>query len=267
MDLGLKGKGALVVGAGSDVGRATAVALAAEGARLILVGRGVPALEETAAAIGRAASVQALPGDARDAADVARFVAEARERLGGIDILVNTVGPFPSNPDVTEPMYGHDASWETAFDTLLMTAVRICREVIPPMKAAGRGAVVNLAANSARYYNPMTAQYGAMKAALTHVTKNWARDAGPHGVRVNAVLPGYIKTVGMAGMVESRARTEGKAADQVEHDMVAGHDSIFWSGRMGRPEEYADVIAYLVSDRASYINGALVPVDGGSPVW
>jgi len=267
MDLGLKDKGALVVGAGSDVGRATAVTLAAEGARLVLVGRGAAALEETAAAIGAAASVHVRPGDARDAADVSRFVGEARARLGGIDILVNTVGPFPRDPTVTEPMYGHDESWGTAFDGVLMTAVRICREVIPAMKAAGRGSVVNLAANSARYYNPLTAQYGAMKAALTHVTKNWARDAGSHGVRVNAVLPGYIRTAAMAGLVESRAKADGKTAGQAEHDMVAGHDSIFWSGRMGRPEEYADVIAYLVSDRASYINGALVPVDGGSPVW
>jgi 3-oxoacyl-[acyl-carrier protein] reductase len=268
MDLGLTDRGALVVGAGRDVGRSTALQLAAEGARVVLAGRNDAPLAAVAAEIataGGTASVVTMDSGSTEA--VAHGVSEATRTLGAIDVLVNTVGPFPRDPTVTQPMYGHDESWGAMLDAVLLTAVRVCREVIPAMKERGRGAVVNLAANSARYYNPNTAQYGAMKAALTHVTKNWARDAAPHGVRVNAVLPGWIKTAGMSSMVEARAIADHVDPSEVEHLMVAGHDSIFWAGRMGTPEEYGAVITFLASDRASYINGALMPVDGGSPVW
>jgi len=271
MELGLGGKSALVVGAGADVGRATAISLAREGARVILVGRRREALEGTARLVEAAGGqAQVLPGDARDSADVKRVVAEAQAAAGRIDLMVNTVGPYPypeNYPDVPEPMYGNDASWAEIFDNVFMPAVRLSREVIPLMKAAGSGSVVHLAANSARYYKPNTAQYAAMKSALVHATKNWARDAAKCGVRVNAVLPGWIKIGRLQERLDAAASSEGRPVAEIEHDMVAAHDNLFWSPRMGRPEEYADAIVFLLSDRASYINGALLPVDGGTPVW
>ena len=271
MDLGLGGKFALVVGAGADVGRAAAVSLGREGARVILVGRKPQTLAETAGLV-EAAGGQAhvLAADARDAADVTRVVAEAVAVGGRIDLMVNTVGPYPlpeDYPDVPEPMYGNDASWAKIFDNVFMPAVRFSREVIPRMKAQGAGAVVHLAANSARYYNPTTAQYAAMKSALVHATKNWARDAGKHGVRVNAVLPGWIKGATMQQRLAEAAAQAGRPVAEIERETVAAHDNLFWSPRMGRTDEYADAIVFLLSDRASYINGALLPVDGGTPVW
>jgi 3-oxoacyl-[acyl-carrier protein] reductase len=267
MELGLNGRGALIVGAGGDVGRSTAIQLASEGVRLVLAGRNEERLRETAALAKGDTEPLVVPADVTIAAEADTLVAAATEHLGTIDIVVNTVGPFPRDPSVTEPMYGHDDSWTAVFDSILMPAVRVCRLVIPAMKAAGSGAVVNLAANSARHYAPMTAQYGAMKASLAHVTKNWARDAAPFGVRVNAVLPGWIKGDAIAERLDDVAAEQKTTAAEVERGMAAGRDSTFWSGRMGRVEEYADVITFLVSDRASFVNGALVAVDGGSAVW
>jgi len=192
-----------------------------------------------------------------------RIVERALGAFGRIDVLVNTVGPFPRG--VADPAFADDDSWREAFDGVFMPAVRVCRAALPAMKAAGAGAVVNLAANSARHFSASTAQYGAMKAALVHITKNWARDAAPHGVRVNAILPGWIRTEALGGKVQSMAAQSGASEADVEQGMIEQHGSTFWSRRMGRPQEYADLIAFLVSDRATYINGALIPIDGGSP--
>lgn len=264
MDLGLSGKGALIVGAGADVGRAAALTLDGEGVRLVLAGRNRVALEETARLCGGEAAV--VVADLAEAAEAARLARDAAEMLGGIDVLVNTVGPFPRSPVLPAPAYGDDESWLRVFDSLFLSAVRICREVIPAMKAQGSGAVVNLSANSARHYSAGTAQYGAMKGALAHLTKNWARDCAHSGVRVNAVLPGWIKGTALAARLATEAAARGCSVAEIEAEMMSGHDRNFWSPRMGAPEEYAAVIAFLCSPRASYINGALVPVDGGSAI-
>lgn len=205
------------------------------------------------------AEANVLREDVTEAAAGERIVTRAQSAFGAIDVLVNTVGPYPR--DVADPVYADDESWRRVFEGVFLTTVRICRAAIPVMKQAGRGAVINVGANSARYYRDSTAQYGAMKSALTHITKNWARDAAPSGVRVNAILPGWIKTSAMAQRLEA-ANISETAMMQAQ-----AHDNIFWTPRMGRPEEYADVIAFLASDRASYVNGALIPIDGGSPVW
>lgn len=271
MELGLDGKWALVVGAGADIGRETALILADEGANLVLSGRRREALEATAAEVremGAQATVAAV--DLADPLGPERLTRETLAVAGRIDLLVNTAGPFPVRalaPGGPGPLYGDDDSWAEAFDNVFMTAARLTREVLPLMKAQGSGAIVHLGANSARYYNPMTAQFAAMKAALVHAVKNWARDSAPHGVRVNAVLPGWIRGERMAERLVRTSVDTGVAVGQVERDMVAGHDALYWTPRMGRPREYADAIAFLLSERASYINGALVPVDGGTPVW
>jgi len=208
-----------------------------------------------------------LAADISDTSEASRVVREARERLGGLDILVNTVGPFPSFP-VPDPLFGDDDGWDFTFRNIFLDFVALCRDALPAMKEQRRGAVVNVSANSARWYNPMTAQYAAMKAAAVHVTKNYARNVAPFGVRVNSVHPGWVKKEDRAQEIADLAASEGKTEHDVEQSMVWGHDGdvLFWSGRMGMLQEYADVITYLVSDRASYVNGAVISVDGGSPV-
>lgn len=271
MDLGLAGKVAMVVGAGADVGRAVALVLAKEAAEIILVGRTPEALEETGTQV-RAAGGQAhiIPADLGDQKSVEGLVKEAVATCSRLDLLANTAGPFPTMalaPNAPAPPYGSDESWVQAFDGVFMTAARLMREAMPVMKAQGHGSIVHMCSNSARHYSSMTAQFGAMKAALVHAVKNWARDGAQNGIRVNAVLPGWIKGWKVEQRLHDIATRSGASLEQAEREMVMGRDGVYWTPRMGRPQDYANAIVFLLSDRASYINGALLPVDGGSPVW
>ena len=273
MDLGLDGKTALVIGASSAIGRATALELAQEGVRVVVAGRNREALDETVHRIKAAGGwAHAGAGHLSSTEAAKALVADAVAATGGrIDLLANTAGPYPQRglePKWGAPMYGDDESWEEAFENILMSAVRLTREIMPIMKAQGGGAIVHLGSNSARHYKAMTSQFAALKASLVHVVKNWARDGAPHRVRVNAVLPGWVMGDRTGPMLEKAAQAAGKPVRDVEREMVQGHDaSHYWADRMGAGEEYAAAIIFLLSARASYINGALLPVDGGTPVW
>lgn len=271
MDLGITGKGALIVGAGKDVGRELAVVLAREGARVALSGRQTQPLEDTAAIV-RAAGGEAhvLPADLTDPQGADRLAEAACAVLGQIDLVGNTAGVFPTSrlgPGNPPPAFGIDEGWNEAFAWVLMPAVRLTRAILPGMIARGSGAMVHLGANSARDYRAMTAQFGAMKAALAHTVKNWAREGGSAGVRVNAVQPGWIKGEAVTNGIEAAAKAAGRTLPEQERAQIEGHPGHYWTPRMGRPAEYADAMAWLLSDRASYINGALLPVDGGSAAW
>ncbi|MET0371390.1 MAG: SDR family oxidoreductase [Sphingobium sp.] len=268
MDLGLTGKRVLIAGAGGDVGRATALVLAREGAVTTLVGRTRKTLEETAALVRDLGGVaHVVPGDAGSSEAVTAIVTKAVEIMGGLDALANTIGPFPSKwreiPGF-DPLYGNDESWADNFQAVFMGPVRLVRECLMLMKRNRHGAIVTLAANSAKHHSAGTAQYAAMKAALAHITKNWARDAIRSGVRVNAVLPGWIRTAAVDKRIAAEVAREGLSDKAIEQKLIEAHENVFWSGRMGGVEEYAQVIAFLLSDRASYVNGVLLSVDGGS---
>lgn len=271
MDLGLAGKTAVVVGASSDVGRAAALLLAEEGTRLVLAGRKREALEDAAGqarALGAEAHV--APVDLTDPGGAHALTAQAIAAVGRIDLLANTAGPWPvkgMNPAFREPIYGDDEAWEEAFNGVFMSAVRLTREIMPLMQAQGSGAIVHTGSNSARYYKASTASFAAMKAALVHAVKNWARDGADKGVRVNAILPGWIRGDRVTARIDGIAKEQGKSFEQAESEMMGDHAGLFWTPRMGTPEEYAAAIVFLLSRRAGYINGALVPVDGGTAVW
>jgi NAD(P)-dependent dehydrogenase (short-subunit alcohol dehydrogenase family) len=241
----LHGKTALVTGGTSGIGRAAAVALAGRGAHVVLSGRDVTRGEQAVAAIrsagGTADFVKADLGDEAGA----RALARRAEELGGghVDILVNNAGIFPFGPT-------HEAT-ETDFDQVYAVNVKVpfflVAELAPKMAARAAGAIVNVTTMVAEFGMANMALYGASKAALVLLTKSWAAEYGPSGVRVNAVSPGPTRTEGTAGM--------GEALDQLASAAPAG--------RPGLPEEIAAAITYLASDEASFVQGALLPVDGG----
>jgi NAD(P)-dependent dehydrogenase (short-subunit alcohol dehydrogenase family) len=264
MDLGLAGRVALVAGASEGMGRGCALVLGAEGTRLALVARTVATLERTAAEVAEAtgAEVAHWAGDFVDTETVRSTVGEVMDRFGRIDVLVNTIGACDVVPDFQDRS---DEIWQRAYDSVLMAAVRACREVVPIMQRQGGGSIVNVSAMSVRHWIPRIEHYSAAKAALAHFTKNLAREFAPDGIRSNAVMPGWIASESVLRNLEGRCKDLG--LERVEDYFPIGNERMLgltWAARWGTPEEIGNVVAFLASERASYVNGALVNVDGGS---
>ena len=241
----LTGSTALVTGATSGIGRAAALALAGLGAHVVLSGRDAGRGGQVVAEIrGQGGSADFIAAELGDEASVRHLAKQATELGGGhVDILVNNAGVFPFGPT-------HDAS-EADFDGVYAVNVKapffLVAELAPAMVRRGHGAIINVTTMVAQFGKAQMALYGSSKAALVLLTKSWAAEYGPAGVRVNAVSPGPTRTEGTAAM--------GEALDQ----LAAGAPS----GRPGQPEEIAAAITYLASDEASFVQGAVLPVDGG----
>jgi NAD(P)-dependent dehydrogenase (short-subunit alcohol dehydrogenase family) len=241
----LAGKTALVTGGNSGIGRAAALALAGRGAHVVLSGRdasrGAEAVAAIRAAGGTADFVKADLGDEASVRSLARQAAE----LGGghVDILVNNAGVFPFG--ATHEMTGGD--FDMVFGVNVKAPYFLVAELAPTMAARGHGAIVNVTTMVAEFGKAGMSLYGSSKAALVLLTKAWAAEYGSAGVRVNAVSPGPTRTEGTADM--------GEALDELAASAPAG--------RPASPEEIAAAIVYLVSDEASFVHGALLPVDGG----
>lgn len=264
MDLGLTGRSALVVGASEGMGRATAMSFAAEGMRVAVVARSEDKLAQVAAAMRDAGAkeVVAITADACSSAEVKQFVAQAQEAFDGLEILVNTVGLCEVVPDGI--LAADDEHWDRAYQSVLMAAVYACRAAIPGMLAAGDGRIVNVSAMSTKHYLPILAHYSAPKIALAHFTKNLAKEFGARGIRSNAVMPGMIESEGVAERKRQRMAERGWTDEEFFANVNERYDHCTYADRLGQPEEIADAITWLVSDRASYVNGAWLPVDGGS---
>jgi NAD(P)-dependent dehydrogenase (short-subunit alcohol dehydrogenase family) len=240
----LSNSAALVTGGTSGIGRAAAGELARLGARVVLTGRdaarGEQAVREIEQAGGRAFFVAA---DLRDEASARDLAGRARELVGDVDILVNNAGVFPFGPT--------DKMTEEDFDTVYALNVKVpyflVAELAPGMAARGTGAIVNVTTMVAEIGAAGMGLYGSTKAALVLLTKSWAAEFGPSGVRVNAVSPGPTRTEGTAAM--------GESLDQLAAQGPAG--------RPGTPTEIAAAIGFLASPAASFVHGAILPVDGG----
>lgn len=261
----LEDKVILVTGGTGDLGAAIANLLISEGAKVAITGRSKDGIDEVLAGFGDApGSVIGIEVDLGTEAAAFELVAAVERDLGPIYGAVNTVGPMIRSEK--SHMYSDDELWQFHFDQVLMPTVRVCREVMPLLKERRRGSIVNVAATSARFYAGYLGAYGAMKGAVAHVTKNYARDGAEYGIRVNCIHPGWIALDKTKDMVARTSEEQGVPPEQVIRDLIkVKSDNQFHAMRMGEPSEYAHVIAFLLSDYASYVNSAWLAVDGGSP--
>jgi 3-oxoacyl-[acyl-carrier protein] reductase len=243
--LSLAGRTALVTGAARGIGAATARAIARAGGRVALFDRDGAGVERTAEEIGAAGGeALAVCGDVTDPASVAKAVGAAIGEWQRLDVLVNNAGIAR---DATLAKVT-DEDWSLTLDVNLRGAMLCAREALPHMLAAGQGRILSATSIVARTGNYGQTAYAASKAGIVGLTRAWARELGPKGINANAVAPGFIDT----DMVRT---IPPKIVDQVVARTPAG--------RLGRPEEVAQVYVFLASDLATFINGAVVGVDGG----
>jgi NAD(P)-dependent dehydrogenase (short-subunit alcohol dehydrogenase family) len=241
----LTGTAALVTGGNSGIGRAAALTLAQRGAHVVLSGRDAVRGEQVAAEIrAGGGSADFVAADLSDETSARQLAKEATELGGGhVDILVNNAGIYPFGPT-------HEATeedFDKVFDLNVKAPFFLVAELAPKMAARGHGVIINVSTMVAEFGAAQMALYGSSKAALVLLTKSWAAEYGPAGVRVNAVSPGPTRTEGTSGMLEAIEQLAAAAP----------------AGRPGLPEEIASAIAYLASDEASFVQGVLLPVDGG----
>ena len=258
MDLGLAGRAAAVAASSRGLGRATARALAAEGASVALCGRDRARVTEAAEAIARETKARtiAVVADVASADDCRRFVDTAAAEFGRLDILVtNTGGPRPGG---FEGVSADD--WEAAFRVTLANVVHLVRAAVPHMRANGWGRIVNIASLSAKQPIDGLVLSNAFRPAIAGLAKTLANELGKDGITVNTLCPGYTRTDRLQELAEVRSRKAGTTPEQVLAGLAAGVPL----GRVGTPEEFAAVAAFLCSERASFVNGATIPVDGGA---
>ena len=257
MDLGLKGRVAFVAAASKGLGRAVAEELAAEGADLFICARGKDALEKTRDEIARetGARVEAMPADLARPADVRAAVREAIAHFGRVEILVTNAGGPPSGSfeSLTAGM------WQDAVDLTLMSVVNLTAEVIPGMKERRWGRIINVTSIAVKQPVHGLMLSNSLRSAVTGFAKTLSNEVASFGITVNSILPGYTRTERVEQLSEATAKREGITPSEA----AARWESEIPMRRLGEPREFGALAAFLASDRASYITGTSIPVDGG----
>ena len=258
MDLGLEGRGVLVVGGTSGMGLATASVLAAEGASLVLVGRDLERARQAATACG-AKRVLPLSADVRDGASMTHMMSEAVDFLGRLDGVAVLTGVLGHDPiDIS------DERWVEVFEDVTLGTIRVVREALPHLQAQG-GAIVTTAAYSIRAPEIARLPYASQKSAVAVFTKGIAKAHGKDGIRANCVCPGAIETDALRALRARVSEERGIPYEEaLERVMVEEWHLDVGLGRPGRPEEVGELIAFLLSQRAGYLTGALINIDGGT---
>ncbi len=257
MDLGLKDKVALVAAGSRGLGRAVAEELAAEGAWLVLCAREPSILAETAATIADAsgAHVLAVPADVTSVSDITRVVEAANDRFGRIDILVTNAGGPPAGTfdQLTREQ------WEEATRLTLFSAIELARQVLPGMKERRWGRILNITSIAVKQPVENLMLSNSLRAGLTGFARTLANEVAAQGITVNNILPGYTRTERLEDLAQMMAEKQGISADEFR----AQWEKEIPMRRLGEPHEFAALATFLVSERASYITGTSIQVDGG----
>jgi 3-oxoacyl-[acyl-carrier protein] reductase len=258
VDLGLSGKVAIVTGGSEGIGRATARSLASEGARVVICGRRVDVLERAATELAEETGAEIVPtaADVSQGPDVERLIETAVERFSRLDILVNNAGTSRASP------FGSvsDDEWQADLDLKLFAAIRTCRLGVPHLKRGGAGSIVNVLNIGAKQPAAASLPTSVSRAAGMALTKALSKELAADQIRVNAVLIGLVKS----GQHERRWQAEGSSQPLDEFYAAMARERAIPLGRVGRAEEVGDLIAFLSSERAAYLTGVAINVDGGS---
>ncbi len=257
MDLGLKDRVAIIGGASKGLGRACAMVLAQEGAKLAISSRGVEQLEVTAQEIRSATGTEVLPvpGDLSRLADIQNLMQRTVDHFGRLDVVVCNSGGPPEGRAVDTD----ETAWDRAIQLALNFFIRMSREAVPHLKSNAYGRVVNILASTV--YQPIDnlVTSGVTRMGAVAFAKSLSDEVGRDNILVNNVAPGFLLTDRMVQLFETRARETGQALDAV----LQMRSSTIPLGRFGEPEELANLVAFLASEKNSYITGTTILVDGG----
>ena len=257
MDLGLRGKAVVITGGSQGIGRACALALGAEGARIVIAARNAQHLGEAAERIraATAAEVHTVEADVGSLAGVDQMIDAAHRALGRVDVLVNNAGAIRAGAFLDIP----DGQWMEDWNVKLLGYVRAARKVFPLMREQGGGTIINIIGTGARQLVPSYLVGGAANAALVNFTKGLSDLGAKHNIRVKAVSPGAVRTERW----DRRIRLEAEAVGCSYEELRAARIKEQPLGRIVEPEEVADLVCFLASPRADAVNGTAVTIDGG----
>jgi 3-oxoacyl-[acyl-carrier protein] reductase len=254
MDLGLTGRTALVLGAGGGIGRGIAEAFAAEGAHVACADRRMEAAQATADSVG-GTSTRAFAVELGDRAAEQDLIRQVEQTLGPVDVLVNNTGGPPSTAATAVPI----DTWREYFESMVASVINLADLVLPGMRERGWGRLVTSSSSGVVVPIPMLGISNTLRSALLGWSKTVAREVGPDGVTSNVVIPGRIASQAALDRDVLRAEQQHRSVDEVQQDYLVRIPA----RRYGTPREYGDAVAFLASDRAAYVNGAILRVDGG----
>ena len=257
MDLGLKGRVAIVAAASKGLGRAVAEELAREGTHVAICARTASTLAETAAHISQTTSKEVFQQalDVTDSSAVASFVAAVEARFGRLDICVTNSGGPPSNPFKNTSA----EDWRTALDQLLMSTIYFAKETLPRMQKNKWGRLITITSSAVKQPVDGLLLSNSVRAAVTGLSRTLANEYAADGITVNNVCPGFTRTARLDTLASTISARTGATPEEI----FAGWEREIPAGRVGTPQEFAAVVAFLASERASYVNGTSIAVDGG----
>lgn len=257
MNMGIAGKTAIVCAASRGMGKAIAMGLAKEGVNMAICARNEEALRKTAHEIESATSVKIIPimADLKKGSEIKSLVEETVDRFGWIDILITNAGGPPSGPSLSF----NDQDWEYAVVLNLLSTIRLCREVIPIMKRQGWGRIINMVSMAAKQPLPDMILSNSVRAAVLGLSKTLSQEVAADNITVNSICPGWILTDRLESIVRKQAETRHDSHENVLASITADIPL----KRCGKPEEVANLAVFLASERASYITGTTIQVDGG----